>query len=163
MRVNSLQLTEVHVSSMPHRTGARPWRSLLCVAALLAAMLLAAGAGSAAADCTTGGSSCLPTTGYSTDDTWSCGVIDELDNCYFDSTKNSGLATPRSWGWGSASYSGAGSTWVCINGGSYFFACSTNLARACFRATCSDQSTASFLEWVENFTGAHTVYGHGMA
>lgn len=152
------------MSSMHHRTGGSPWRSLLCVAALLAAMLLLAGAGSATADCTTGGSACTPGTGYTTDDIWGCGAIGDRDFCYFDSAKNApSLATPRSWGWGSASYSGAGSAYVCVTGGSYFFACGTNLARACFSAGCSDQGAASFLIYVQNFTGTHTISGHAKA
>jgi hypothetical protein len=152
------------VSSMHHGAGGRPWRSLLCVAALLAAASLLTGAGSATADCTTGGSACTPNGSYATDDIWNCGVIDQYDDCYFDSAKNvPGLATPRSWGWGSASYGGAGSAYVCVEGGAYFFSCGTNLARACYSRSCTDQSAASFLIWIENFTGAHTVSGHAKA
>lgn len=149
-----------------HRTGRRPWRSLLRIVASLATVLLlsTAAAGPATADCTTGGSSCLPGTGYTTDDIWGCGVIGDRDDCYFDSAKNNpGLATPRSWGWGSASYTGAGDAWVCVNGATYFFACATDLARACYYASCLDQSVASFLIYVENFTGLHTISGHAQA
>ncbi|MBB4662975.1 hypothetical protein [Conexibacter arvalis] len=145
------------------RAGARPWRSLLCGAVSLTALLLCLTAGPAAADCTTGGSSCLPGTGYSTDVTWNCGAIDDTYDCYYNSTTNPALADIRSWGWGSAAYNGSGSSYVCVYGGGSFYACGTNIARACFYANCNAQSLLSFRLWVKNITGTHTVWGHGMS
>lgn len=145
-----------------HRAGRRPWRSLLCIAASLAAVLtLCSFAGPAIADCTTGGSTCLPNNGYTDDEVWNCGAIAEPTNCYFNGTTSSGSATSRYWGWGSASYGGAGTSYVCMQGGGYFYACADNLARGCFYASCDAQASISFLMWVENHTGTHTVSGHG--
>jgi len=146
------------------RAGRRPWRSLVCSVAALAALLVCLTAGPAAADCTTGGSSCLPGTGYTLDDTWNCGAIAAPTVCYFNSQTNAGSATSRTWGWGSAAYNGTGNVYVCINGGSYFYACGTNLARACYQANCNAQGSNSFLMWVENPSSpAHTIFGHGKA
>jgi len=146
------------------RAGRRPLRSLLGSAASLAVLLFCCSTGPASADCTTGGSSCLPGTGYILDDTWDCGAISSVTDCYFNGVTSPGSAISRYWGWGSAAYNGTGDAWVCINGGTYFYACSTNLARACFNGSnCNAQRTADFPMYVENFTGTHTIYGHGLA
>jgi hypothetical protein len=52
---------------------------------------------------------------------------------------------------------------VCVTGGVYFVACGNNLARGCFLASCDDQDSVNLLLDVENFTGTHTVIGHGLA
>lgn len=147
------------------RAGRRPWRSLLCSAASLAALLFCFTTGPAVADCTTGGSSCTPGSGYTLDDTWDCGAIPVRTRCYFNGVTSAPSALSRYWGWGSAAYNGAGSAWVCINGGTYFYACATNLARACFDGTnCNAQRAASFVMYVENFAvDPHTIFGHGLA
>ena len=141
------------------------WRSRFRLGIVLAVLLLAlAGSSStASADCTTGGSGCLPGSGYTLDDTWNCGAINTAW-CYYDSTTSSGSAASTSWGWGSAAYNGAGDVYVCIQGSSYFVGCAYNLARACFYASCDDQDLVAFALFVRNQSGfAHTIFGHGLA
>jgi hypothetical protein len=136
------------------------------VALLLAAGICIAIATSAFASCS--GTSCLPGSGYTLDSQWDCGTIDSTsgDACYANGTLAWGNAVTHTWGWGSADYDGAGSTWVCIQAeGGSFGSCGTNLARACFNTNCNDQSSSSFRLYVENYDGGtrHTVYGHGKA
>lgn len=155
---------------MHDHTLARPGGALAGIAASLATLLvcfalLAAAAPStaSAADCTSGGSSCLPGTGYGSDVTWACS-INTGTNCYYNNTTSSGSARSDSWGWGSASYSGAGSVFVCIQGSGYFVGCAYTLARACYYASCDDQDLVSFLIYVRNESGVtHTIDGHAMA
>jgi hypothetical protein len=144
---------------------ARSWRSYICAVASLTALLLAlAGSHStASADCTTGGIGCVPGSGYTFDRTWNCGAFNTA-SCYYNGTTSSGSATANHWGWGSASYDGAGDVFVCIQGESYFVGCAYNLARACFYASCDDQDAVQFFLFVRNQSGvSHTVSGHGLA
>ncbi|HZV76043.1 MAG TPA: hypothetical protein VFF79_20215 [Conexibacter sp.] len=132
-------------------------RYVLCLGALLAALAVVGGpaSGVASADCTSGGSSCLPGSGYSFDSVWDCGVIAENVDCYANGN--------HTWGWGSASYSGSGSTYVCIRLSGYALGCGTNLARTCYAASCNDQSVVAFPASVENFGAPHTISGHAKA
>jgi hypothetical protein len=125
-------------------------------------LLLALHTPAAHADCTTGGSSCLPGAGYTEAPTWDCGAI-STETCYYFGTTSASFATARSWGWGSASYGGTGTVFVCIQGDVYFVGCGDNLARACFLASCDDQDSVAFNIAVENFTGTHTINGHAEA
>jgi hypothetical protein len=148
------------------RAGRRPWRSILLGAVSLTALLLSlAFSQSAAGDCPDGGGSgCMPTGGgYTIDEIWNCGAIGSPTKCYFDATTNVALAGQATWGWGSATYTGTGTTWVCVRGGASFFGCGTNLARSCALRDCTDQDLVSMAIWVENTTGTHTVHGHGQA
>jgi hypothetical protein len=142
------------------RAGGRPLRPRLVRAvsltALLAIMLFAAAAPPASADCTTGGSACLPGTGYVEDRIWNCGSIAANVGCYYASGGN------YHWGWGSADADAGPSAWVCIQGGSYFAGCAYGNARACFSASCNDQDALAFPMWVRHSYGSsRTISGHG--
>lgn len=145
------------------RAGLRPWRSILLGAVSLTALFFCLAIGSARADCTEGGTSCLPGSGYTFDDIWNCGAISFGEDCFYDGVKAIGSATFRMWGWGSASYSGMGNTTVCVQGGSQFAGCGQNLARACALASCNAQVSINMALWVENAPGTHTIHGHGQS
>lgn len=137
-------------------------RTSICVAASLAATLLIAWSAPAGADCTTGGSTCLPGTGYDPNPEvqWSC-VINTA-NCYWNSVTDIRLASFDDFGWGSAAYNGAGTVFVCVRGGSVFVGCANNLARACYSASCNDQDIVNIELYVQNQSGVtHTIEGHG--
>jgi hypothetical protein len=141
------------------------WRSRIYLVASLATLLfvLAGSHTTASADCTTGGPGCLPASGYTFDRIWNCGAINTA-LCYYDGTTSVGSANPQHWGWGSASYDGAGDVFVCIHGSTFFVGCGVDLARACFSANCDDQDAATFPLSVRNQSGvSHTISGHGMA
>lgn len=140
-------------------------RTIACVAVSLTAAWLIAAATPADATCTNGGgSNCLPQSGYTTDEIWSCSV--NTAPCYHDSTTSAGSATFTDWGWGSADYSGTGSVYVCVQGAygrtEYFTGCAYGLARACATLTCDDQDSFLMLLAVLNQSGVtHTINGHG--
>ncbi|MDO8214099.1 hypothetical protein [Conexibacter sp. CPCC 206217] len=129
------------------------------------AIMALAGSHSPAGACTTGGSGCLPGSGYTvTVGPWNCGGIVGSDICYYNATLSARAATTSSWGWGSASYDGAGDVYICIQGSIYFVGCAYNIARACYYTTCDDQDLVAFELSVRNQSGVtHTVHGRGMA
>jgi hypothetical protein len=137
-------------------------RTFVCVAVSLAATLVCLTVSSpAGADCTTGGSSCLPGSGYADPDVqWSCAI--NAANCYWNSVTDARLASLDDFGWGSAAYNGAGSVFVCVRGGGVFVGCAYNLARACYSASCNDQDIVNIELYVQNQSGVtHTIEGHG--
>lgn len=136
-------------------------RTFTCVAVSLAATLLLALAAPAGADCTTGGSSCLPGTGYDDPQVqWSCVV--NTANCYWDSVTDPRFASLDDFGWGSAAYAGTGSVFVCIRGDGVFVGCAYTLARACYSASCNDQDIVNIELYTQNQSGvSHTIEGHG--
>lgn len=144
----------------------RRGRALLWALAVTVSLAFFVGpAGVASADCTTGGTGCLPGTGYTFDQRWNCGSIDsDLGTyCYYNETKIREHAALHTWGWGSAAYNGSGSTFVCVIGEGHFEGCGVDLARACYFANCNDQESSSFQMSVGNFGDPHTVWGHGEA
>lgn len=154
---------------MHDHTRALHARALTGIAASLATLLVcfallaaAAPPSVSAADCTSGGSSCTIGSGYSLPLLgWSCGI--NTENCYYAGTTTLGSARSNSWGWGEASYSGAGSVFVCVQAyGGYFVGCAYALARACYYASCDDQDLVSFPLYVRNESGVtHTINGQG--
>lgn len=155
------------MSAVPVRARARSLlRIAICAAvSLTAAWLLCATP--ATADCTTGGSSCLPGSGYGlTDVNWACGI--NTEDCYYDTTTDVTRATLYDWGWVSASYGGAGSVYVCGRGigigsppGIAFIGCGYNLARVCGLPSCDDQDGVQARVAVQNQSGVtHTINGH---
>lgn len=144
-------------SGIAPRGSARRW-SLPGAAALAFAvlvMLFAMPAAPASADCTTGGSSCLPGSGYTGGDVvWNCGAISNTSNCYYSG------GSRLDWGWGSASADA--STFVCVTGDGFFSGCSYSLARACFRASCDDQDSFLFgMRVFHTYGSGRVVHGHG--
>ncbi|MDO8186372.1 hypothetical protein Q5424_18715 [Conexibacter sp. JD483] len=136
-------------------------RILACAAVSLTVVLLLSASQPATADCVSGGgSSCLPGAGYVNSVSWSC-VIDTAD-CYYDSVTDSSRAASSDFGWGAASYSGAGSVFVCIRatGSLPFIGCAYDLARACALASCDDQDLVLMKVLVQNQSGvSHTING----
>jgi hypothetical protein len=141
------------------RAAGRP----LMLAAAVAAVA-AAGAGEAAAGCTNGGGrDCLPGTGYTGQSAWACGAIPVLTNCYATGVTNPSGGVLRRWGWASAAYGGSGTVYVCVYGGSHFFACGDNLARGCFLDRCDAQRSTDLKVWFDHAgSGTHTVTGSAM-
>jgi hypothetical protein len=141
--------------------GERPWRSFLLGAVSLTALLLCLCSGSASA-CVRGGPSCLPTTGYTYDNVWNCGTITVGDDCFSTGVLNTRTgARFDNWGWGSASYGGSGTLFICVDAVN-FGGCGNNLARACAQASCAAQTSVNLYLWVENTESSfHTISGHG--
>lgn len=143
--------------------GRRRPRHLLCLGALLAALaVVGPGGGVASADCTSGGSGCLPGSGYTLDTVWNCGPLYPGFDCYANGTTIFGNAVTHTFGWGSASFPEVP---VCIQLGPYAGACATNVARVCYQANCNDQNANSFRAEVHHRqTGiAWTISGHAKA
>jgi hypothetical protein len=149
----------------------RALRCLLCLGALAAVLAVFGGhTGVASADCTSGGSGCLPGSGYTYDSgAWDCGPINTQggQNCWANGTLNVDNAVSHTYGWASAAYNGAGTTTVCIafqNGAAS--GCGTNLARICYLASCNDQNGTSVKVTAQNWSPGgvfHTVFGHAKA
>jgi hypothetical protein len=139
---------------------------LIECALVLCALSLAFAPGDASAWPPCQGNSCLPTTGYTIDETWNCGQIHSEVSCYFREVTTLRSATLHTWGFGSASYNGEGSVSVTIEAGtpelSYFGGTGTNLMRSCYELGCADQDSISMHEQVSN-GGFHTIFGHGEA
>lgn len=107
-------------------------------------------------DCTGGGSSCLPGSGYTLDWNWNCGAIGDGVRCV-------GLGG-HTWGWASAAYNGSGSVYTCVQLAGYASGCGYNIARTCFSPTCNDQNVVAFAPSVINESGyVHTILGHSKA
>lgn len=116
-------------------------------------------------------SSCLPGSGYTgTPPQWNCGVLAVGSDCWSRDTSSGTTSfsngTYHSWGWGSADYDGGGSTTVTICAKSApndeacaFGAGGTNLARACYYASCNDQDSWTGWKILIATYPAHTIYG----
>ena len=119
----------------------------------------------ASASCS--GATCLPGTGYSYNNYFDCGVIDPWVKCWNEGTKSYSSGRSAGYGYGSASYSGAGSTGVNIAGEttsvSYFGDGGLNLARACYSNSCNDQDAVFMHLSVESTGTNHTITGHAEA
>lgn len=147
------------------RAAARGWRSRLLLAACAAIVALSAGHAGTAAACTTGGSSCLPGSGYTLQPSpWSCGTIAAGVACYYNGTTSSSSAPSHTWGWGSAAYNAGGANVdLCVYGGTYFYGCGVNIARACYFTNCNDQNSVAFPIDVVNFSGRYQIFGNAKA
>jgi hypothetical protein len=111
----------------------------------------------------------LPGSGYTFDRQWNCGLFYGNQSCWFNGVLGYNSASDHSWGWASADYDGSGSVGVAVAGGtniqSYFGASGTNLARACYLASCNDQDSRQMGVDVAHpyDSQRHTIYGHAEA
>ena len=137
---------------------------LIGCALALCALSLAFVPGHASASCH--GNECVPGSGYTFDETWNCGQIHSEVDCFYHEVTSLGSAIKHTWGFGSASYNGAGNVEVRIEGRteelSLFGGWGTNLSRACYNDNCNDQDGVLLYEDVGN-SGFHTISGHGEA
>ena len=118
------------------------------------------------------GSGCLPGSGYTFDRTWNCGSRPAGTKCWWPGYIAHPSGRTHSWGFGSADYDGSGQVNVTVTGCSWiettqclvhFSASATNLARACWYASCNDQDHLLVDLWVRNNQGPARVIGHGKA
>ena len=130
-------------------------RTTICAAVSLTAAWLIAAAVPASADCVDGGgTTCTAGIGYVDDVNWSCSI--NTADCYYNAS------VADDWGWLEATYSGAGSVYVCGrgDGGTRFIGCGYNLARICAIPSCDDQDLYLVLVRVQNQSGVtHTING----
>lgn len=135
----------------------------VALAALVTLTIVVASTSPASAYCS--GLSCLPRSGYTLDETYNCGFIDYGEICFYPGWLNRD-GPHHTWGFGSATYNGAGDADVYVaskfdSGTTAFFGHGTNLARACYEGNCNDQNSA-FINHVVYPLTRHTVIGHGL-
>lgn len=150
----------------------RQFRMFWCLLGVIAACTcFAVLAPSADADCTSGGSSCLPGSGYTFDQSWNCGSIADYPvECFYRETTRAESATTHTWGWGSAANNSGGTYYVTIRatgsaGRIWFSGGGNNLARACYQANCNDQEETLLRMQVSHWEAGlrQTIWGHGEA
>jgi hypothetical protein len=150
-------------------TGRFRWRVIVSLVGLIvgiaAANVSRDGVPAARAQCDQPPNTCLPGSGYTLDQTWSCGLLNSGRACFSPGTRVIENANRHTWSWGSADYDGQGSIQVFITAAS-FGASGTNLTRACYFSSCNDQDSEFSVIWMSHYTpsGAqHTIHGHAKA